>query len=139
MKLNYDTKELHPELLFKLENNTIWDGQISATRADYHEEDIEEPQREAFLNSVFYFTPGLLRNIVIVEEKKKKTIVDGSFYVQTLHSFLNDKITYKNQYFSELKSAEKRKFKNFRFRTTVFEPQTQEELEYLFNSFRYLF
>jgi len=138
MKLNYDTKELPLDALKKIKNNNIWDGQISATRYSYHNDDIE-PQKEALLNAILYFTPALLRNIIIVEEKKNITLVDGSFYIQTLSDFLNDRITFKGQYFTDLKSAEKRKFKNFTFRTTVFNPETQEELVYLFKSFEYLY
>jgi len=138
LKLNYDTKEFQIELLSKLEvfpsdkHNFI--GNMSATRHSYHNVDITK-QKQAILSNIYELNNCLIRNIFLFSFKNRLFVVDGKNTIDTLNNFLNNEFEINfliannklNPKFSDLKSADKRKFNNFYFRTTVIEISSIKE------------
>ena len=151
MKLIYDTKEFSIQ---KLQNIPIPDiknvsflGQMSATRASYHS-DNNYAQKQAILNNIYNRNNCLIRNIFVAEVEAELFLLDGATAINTLTEFLNDEICIEDiignndivaPKYSDLKSAQKRKFRDFTFRTILIEAKNMKDLEDIANEIKLVF
>jgi hypothetical protein len=151
MKLIYDTKELSIQILEDLRipniKNSPYLGQMSATRESYHN-DNDYNQKQAILDNIHDRNNCLIRNVFVAEVEGKLFLLDGGMAINTLKDFLNDKICAENiignndivaPKYSELKSAQKRRFRDFTFRTIVIEVKDMQELELIINQIKLVF
>lgn len=105
---------------------------------DYQREFIWDEKRQSrFIESLLLGLPIPLVFVAEIEKDGRLEIVDGSQRIRTLAAFINDELQLKGLdklkdlnglYFSQLKSARQRKFKNISMRMIVLSSKATEEI-----------
>jgi len=135
LKLDYDTREIS------------FNDLKNCKTISYLKKELSEKNKNQFLFNVYNNQIGLTNNIILIEDEEEFYIVKGLEKIELLKDFYEDKIkidfingnNIKNPYFSELKSSDKRKFKNCdRFRVVIvykdIKDNTEEVIRTIYNS-----